>query len=83
MVPILTDEVIEAAMVRAERAACPPGDPRCYGFAYSVEESLAKMTPDGWVPIGWVCGNGGRQTWDAWFHLDTAEQRVSVSIDSR
>jgi hypothetical protein len=39
LAPILSDAVIDDALRRAEREVCAPGDPRCYGFAYSVDEA--------------------------------------------
>ena len=71
LAPILSDDLIDAALRRAEREVCAPGDPRCYGFAYPVEEALHSLTPDGWCRVGWVSGRGGRDDWDVWFHADT------------
>jgi hypothetical protein len=51
--------------------APPPGDPRCDGFPFSVEEALRTLTPDGWCRVGWVAGRSGRDEWDVWFHVDT------------
>ena len=47
LAPLLTDEVITAATQQAEQDVCPPGDARCYGFAFGVAEALATLTPDG------------------------------------
>ena len=77
LAPILSDDLIDAALRRAEREVCAPGDPRCYGFPFTVEDSLDSMTPDGWCRIGWVAGRGGRDTWEAWFHLDTGAVRTA------
>jgi hypothetical protein len=66
LAPILTDAVIDDALRRAERGACEPGDPRCYGFAYTVEEALRSLDRD-----GWVAGRSGRDDWDVWFHVDS------------
>jgi hypothetical protein len=54
---------------------CAPGDPRCCGFAYPVEEALRSLDQDGWCRIGWVAGNGGRDDWEIWFQVDTGETR--------
>ncbi len=77
LAPILSDAVIDDALRRAEREACEPGDPRCYGFAYAVEDALGTMTPDGWCRVGWVAGRGGRDDWDVWFHVDTGAVRTA------
>jgi hypothetical protein len=60
LVPILSDALIDAALRRAERKVCAPGDPRCYGFPYTVEDALRSMTPDGWCRIGWVAARSRR-----------------------
>jgi putative transposase len=52
--PELTDAMIEAAMLRAEKAGCPPDDQRCYGFPLGVKEALASRTSEGWCLIGFV-----------------------------
>jgi hypothetical protein len=75
LAPILSDEVIAEAMSRAERELCAPGDPRCYGFPYAVEDALGTMTPDGWCRVGWVAGRSGRDEWDVWFHVDSGQTR--------
>ncbi len=75
LAPILSDELIDDALRRAEREVCEPGDPRCYGFPYTVEESLGSLDHDGWCAVGWVAGRGGRDDWDVWFHGDTGQTR--------
>jgi hypothetical protein len=75
LTPILTDAVIDDVLRRAEREVCAPGDPRCYGFPYGVEDALRSMTPDGWCRIGWVASRGGRDDWGVWFHVDTGQVR--------
>jgi hypothetical protein len=75
LAPILSDDVIDAALRRAEREVCAPGDPRCYGFAYSVEDALRSMQADGWCRVGWVAGRSGRDDWDVWFHVVRGEVR--------
>jgi hypothetical protein len=83
LAPILADDVIADAMQRAEQAVCPPGDARCYGFAFGVEESLNTLTPEGWCRIGWVAANAGQRTWDSWFHVDSGGERPTASKDRR
>jgi hypothetical protein len=75
LAPILTDGVIDDALRRAEREVCAPGDPRCYGFSFSVEDALRSLTSDGWCRIGWVAGRSGRDDWDVWFHVDRGDMR--------
>ena len=82
-VPILTDDTIREAMQRAERAVCPPGDQRCYGFPYDVKSALGSQTPDGWCLIGWVAADSGRKSWDAWDNIRTGEGRLRKQADAR
>lgn len=79
----LTGELIAAAMLRAERAVCPPGDARCYGFPYGVTSARESQTPAGWCLIGWVAAASGRQTWDAWLNVETGEGRLRKQPDAR
>ena len=72
----LTDEILNAAMLRSEKAVCPPGDRRCYGFPYDLASAVQSRTPAGWCLIGWVCANSARRTWDAWYNLTTGEGRL-------
>jgi hypothetical protein len=43
LAPILTDAAIDDALLRAEREVCAPGDPRCSGFPYAVEDALRSI----------------------------------------
>jgi hypothetical protein len=79
----LTDELINEALLRAEKAICPPGDRRCYGLPYSVDYALEGMRPDGWCPIGWINADSGRQAWTAWYHPQTGEGRLRKIADTR
>ena len=72
----LTDETIREAMLRAERAVCPPADQRCYGFPYDAKAALDGQTPAGWCLIGWVSADSGRASWDAWYNVNTGEGRL-------
>jgi hypothetical protein len=80
--PILSDAVIDAALRSAEREVCAPGDPRCYGFAYSVDEALRSLDPNGWCRVGWVAGRSGRDDWAVWFHVDTGKTRHTKPADA-
>jgi hypothetical protein len=71
----LTDEMINEALLRAEKAICPPGDKRCYGLPYPVDYALGEMRPDGWCPIGWVNADSGRQAWTAWYQTSPRHPR--------
>ncbi len=75
LAPILSDAVIDDALRRAEREVCAPGDPRGYGFPYTVEDALRSLDRDGWCRVGWVAGRCGRDDWAVWFHVDTGAVR--------
>jgi hypothetical protein len=79
----LTDAIIDAAMPRAEKAVCPPGDARCSGFSHGAAYARTPITPSGWAHIGWVAADSGRQTWDAWYNVFTGEGRLRQEPDAR
>jgi hypothetical protein len=72
----LTAEAIAAAMARAERVACAPGDPRCSPFPDPVADARTTCTPQGRCLIGWIVANGGRDSWDVWLDVRTGEGRL-------
>jgi hypothetical protein len=53
--PELTDTMIEAAMLRAEKAGCPPGDARCSGFPYPAGRAPPRHTR---IEVTPVAGHG-------------------------
>jgi hypothetical protein len=59
----------------APSAGCAPGNLRCYGFPYTVEDALLTLDQEGWCRIGWVAGRSGRDDWEVWFHVDRGEVR--------
>jgi hypothetical protein len=79
----LTDDLIDAAMLRAEKAVCPPGDARCSDFCHGAAYAKTHITPSGWAHIGWVAADSGRKTWDAWFNVKTGEGRLRKQEDKR
>jgi hypothetical protein len=81
MTPVLTEERIAEAMARAERVACRLGEGRCYALPDSVETARATCTPQGRCKIGWIISHGGRESWDVWLDLETAEGRVRRQRD--
>jgi hypothetical protein len=82
-VPILTDDLIAATLKEAELKVCPPGDARCVALPYTAEQALGTLDDEGWVTIGWVQADSGRQSWDVLFHLDTAKTRHSKQVDAQ
>jgi hypothetical protein len=67
----LTEELIAAAMAKADARVCVPGDPRCYAFPYGVAGARATCTTKGRCKVGWVVRNSGRESWDVWLEVAT------------
>ena len=55
----LTDEIIAAAMAKAEKRMCAPGDNRCYAFPYDLAGAQATCTVKGRCKVGWVVRDAG------------------------
>jgi hypothetical protein len=79
--PELTDVMIEAAMRRVERVACPAGDARGSGFHSPARDAIASRTSAGWCLIGFAVGDGGRLSWDAWYNVKAGEGRLRRQRD--
>jgi hypothetical protein len=79
----LTDEVIAAVVARAERAYCPPGDGRCYGFPDAAAQARTTCTPEGRCVIGWVVRDAGRDSRDVWVDLASSEGHFGKRQDPR
>ena len=69
--PELTEAMIEAAMTKAEARVCAPGDNRCYGFPYRLQDALPTCTAKGRCHVGWVVRANGREAWDVWLEVST------------
>jgi hypothetical protein len=72
----LTEEQIAAAMARAEKVACAPGDQRCLPLPYDVDSARATCTSKGRCKVGWIVADTGRRAWDVWRDRHTGEGRV-------
>jgi hypothetical protein len=77
----LTEERIAEAMARAEKAACRPGEGRCYALPDSVDVARASCTPKGRCKVGWIIAEGGRSSFDVWLDLHTGEGRLRRRVD--
>jgi hypothetical protein len=69
--PELTEELIAAAMAKADARVCVPGDNRCYAFPYDLAGAQATCTPKGRCKVGWVVRRSGRESWDVWLEVGT------------
>ena len=75
--------MLDDAMTRAEKVACPPGDQRCYALPDKLADARENCTPKGRCKIGWIVANSGRQSWDVWLDIHTGEGRLRKQADSR
>ena len=81
MTPELTEAMIAAAMARAEKVACRPGDDRCYPLPNRLVDARASCTPKGRCRVGWIVANSGRDSWDVWLDRHTGEGRLRRRTD--
>jgi hypothetical protein len=68
--PELTEELITAAMAKADARVCV-GSVRCYAFPDGLEDARASCTPKGRCQVGWIVSEGGRESWDAYPEVST------------
>jgi hypothetical protein len=66
----LTEELITAAMTRAEAGVCA-GTVRCYAFSDRLEDARDTCTPMGHCKVGWIVRRDGRESWDVWLEVST------------
>ena len=66
----LTEAMIEAAMAKADARVCV-GNPRCVALPDPVYAARESCTPKGRCKIGWVVGQGGRESYDVWVEVAT------------
>ena len=68
--PKLTEELIAAAMAKADARVCP-GNPRCYPFPGRLEDARESCTSKGRCKVGWIVRASGRESWDVWLEVST------------
>jgi len=66
----LTEEMIAAAMAKADRRVCVGSD-RCYAFPDRVEDARETCTPKGRCKVGWIVSRGGCESCDVWLEIAT------------
>jgi hypothetical protein len=64
----LTEEMIVAAMTKADTRVCVGSD-RCDALPHRLEDALASCTPRGRCKAGWVVSRGGRESHDVWLEV--------------
>jgi hypothetical protein len=70
MPPELTEEMISAAMAKADARVCVGSD-RCYAFPDRLEDVRASCTPKGRCRVDWIVSKGGRESLDVWLEVRT------------
>jgi hypothetical protein len=68
--PDLTEELISAAIAKAEARVCVGSD-RCYAVPDRLEDARQICTPTGRCKVGWFVSRGGRESWDVWREVST------------
>jgi hypothetical protein len=66
--PELTEDLITAAMAKADARVCVGSD-RCFAFPDRLEDARETCTPKGRCKVGWIVGKGGRESWDVWLEV--------------
>ena len=68
--PELTEELIAAAMAKADARVCAGAD-RCYAFPDRLEDARQSCTPKGRCKVGWIIRASGRESWNVWLEVST------------
>jgi hypothetical protein len=66
----LTEEMIAAAMAKADARVCVGSD-RCFVLPDPLPTARQSCTPQGRCRVGWIVGHGGRESWDMWLEVAT------------
>ena len=70
----LTEEVITAAMAKADKRVCVGAD-RCFALPHGLEDARASCTPKGRCKVGGtrrvIVSRGGRESHDVWLEVST------------
>jgi hypothetical protein len=80
--PALTEELITAAMAKADRRVCV-GNARCYAFPDRLEDARETCAPKGRCPVGWIIRAGGRESWNMWLEVSTGLVKLIAQAGAR
>jgi hypothetical protein len=81
MTPELTEELIATAMAKADARVCV-GNPRCFALPDPVHAARETCTPKGRCKVGWIVGQGGRESWDVWLEVATGLVKLIRQADA-
>ena len=66
----LTEELIAAAMAKADTRVCVGSD-RCFALPHLLVDARETCTPKGRCKVGWIVARGGRESVDVWLEVST------------
>jgi hypothetical protein len=81
MMTELTEEMIAAAMARADARLCI-GNARCYAFPDRLQDARETCTPKGRCKVGWIVSRGGRESWDVWLEVRTGLVKLVAQVEA-
>jgi hypothetical protein len=79
--PELTDELIAAAITRADARVCA-GHDRCYAFPDPLHDARETCTPKERCKIGWIVRLSGRESWDVWVEVSTGLAKLIRRVNA-
>jgi len=77
----LTEELIAAAMAKADRRVCV-GTAHCCPFLDRLEDARETCTPKGQCKVGWILRMGGHESWDVWLEVRTGLVKLVPQTDA-
>jgi hypothetical protein len=77
----LTEEMIAAAMAKADARVCVGSD-RCYAFPDRLQDALQTCTPKRRCKVGWIISQGGRESWDVWLEVSTGLVKLVAQAEA-
>ena len=66
----LTEELIAAAMAKADARVCVGSD-RCFALPDRLDDARETCTPKGRCKVGWIVSRGGRESHHVWLEVST------------
>jgi len=77
----LTEDLIAAAMAKAEARVCV-GNDRCYALASDVATARARCTADGRCRVDLIVSRDGRESYDVWLEVSTGLVKLIARVDA-
>jgi hypothetical protein len=77
----LTDELITAAMAKADARVCVGSD-RCFAFPDLLVDARETCTPKGRCKVGWIVSRGAWESWDVWLEVSTGLVKLIRQADA-